>query len=94
MTDLRSLSSDVNSLIIEVNFFFGPLFVSHKSILNEISCVQSSIWETVASAYLARRITIANSEPFKQFCSISFSHSHSRVNLLKNHIYIYIYTYA
>ena len=37
------------------------------STFNEISSVQSCIWNTVAPACLGRRNTITNTEPFKHF---------------------------
>ena len=64
MPDSSSLSGISNPLLRNKPSFV-PFFISHKWILNEITCVQSCIWSTVTPACLVRRSSLANADPSK-----------------------------
>ena len=64
MASSNSLGSIINYLLRNEKKIL-QWFISHKSILNEITCVQSCIWSTIAPTRLVRRNTIANDEPSK-----------------------------
>ena len=72
---------------------FVPQIIIHKSILNDISCIQNCIWSTVAPVYLALRNTKANAEPSKKKFMFSFAPTVSSSTFQKLSIYIYIYIY-
>ena len=72
---------------LEYKFFskketrFVLWFISHKLIFNEIPWFEIGIWSKVATAWLARRNTIANAEQSKKSFSIFFLLMQSRASL-------------
>ena len=90
MANSRRSNLNVYSLLNDEHFFVARV-ISRRSILNDISSVQTSILSIAASACLARRNTIENAEPSKKFYSIFFLHSKSRSHKHNTYINLYLF---